>query len=261
MASLPKLAGAVDRLVEIAPAELGAAFQAAHDDGRRRWEAGARPRRRSRCDLRGALEAKVDVLLQMIDFACQVAAAVHSNGLTAANAASTDPEAMALSLDIVANALIVFEDPPEPRRRLQGAAAAQCSLWSRLLAIERKVELRKYASGYRSAVVRVLANTTYKNSEACEAVWEAGLLPVLLQHTHLDEENPCLREWASFAIANLMALPQAQEFLRGLRLEGISVEQTPGFDLEQLGLDCHVETDPDTGVQTIRTRKPPWARD
>ena len=167
---------------------------------------------------------------------------------------------MALGLGVIADVLIAMEER-EHVRRLQDYTAAQAPLWARLLGIERKVELRKYADGYRTAVVRVLANATYQNAGACEALWGAGLLPTLLQHTHLDEENPCLKEWASFTISNMMVLECVQEFLRGLRLEGVSIEKSPEFDLEKLGLDFDVETDPDTGMQTIRAKKPPWARD
>eukprot|EP00667_Euglena_gracilis_P025737 EG_transcript_30395 len=166
---------------------------------------------------------------------------------------------MAVALGIVADVLTAAVDDCIALKRLQISVASRSPFWAALLGIERKIELRKYADGYRSSVTRVLANSTYKNAEACEKVWAAGLLPTLLQHTHLDEENPCLREWASFTISNMMLLPQVQDFLRGLRLEGVSVERAPEFDLEKLGLDFRVETDPETGIQTIRTKRPAWA--
>lgn len=83
-------------------------------------------------------------------------------------------------------------------------------------------------------------------------MWAAGLLPTLLQHTHLDEENPCLREWASFTISNMMLLPQVQvsSFLlpaSPLAPEGLAWECELGVALQILtegkGVTCLVNND------------------
>eukprot|EP00668_Euglena_longa_P014842 GGOE01018872.1.p2 GENE.GGOE01018872.1~~GGOE01018872.1.p2 ORF type:complete len:232 (-),score=56.53 GGOE01018872.1:271-966(-) len=201
MGSLGKLSCAMDRLQEVAPDALAEAFRDAHRASREEWERSDQ----TPCE---RVRFKEKVLQLMLDFAVKVAEAVHHNGKDATEGDAH--EAMAVSLCIVADILAGAVEERDAVQRLQASVAVQCPLWAALLAIERKVELRKYADGYRTAVVRILANATYKNAEACEQAWACGLLPTLLQHTHLDEENPCLREWASFTISNMMVLPQVQ---------------------------------------------------
>ncbi|KAG8344034.1 Spinocerebellar ataxia type 10 protein domain [Trypanosoma vivax] len=94
------------------------------------------------------------------------------------------------------------------------------------LSISREHEIAYFCQGYRTSHFRVLANLTYECKEVCSAIADnATLLSALLSATRIDDENPCMVEWAKFSIRNLCCCSNgAREKLRGLTCQGVADE-------------------------------------
>eukprot|EP01059_Diplonema_ambulator_P019666 TRINITY_DN33295_c0_g1_i1.p1 TRINITY_DN33295_c0_g1~~TRINITY_DN33295_c0_g1_i1.p1 ORF type:complete len:289 (+),score=80.57 TRINITY_DN33295_c0_g1_i1:43-909(+) len=90
--------------------------------------------------------------------------------------------------------------------------------------IPREVELRRYGEGYKTCIMRVIANSSYENHNVTAYLLEHGFVPSILSATKIDEENAGLREWAEFTIRNITAYPPVVTFIRELKAQRISPE-------------------------------------
>lgn len=87
-------------------------------------------------------------------------------------------------------------------------------------AITKEHESMYFAVGYRTDLMKVIANLTYDNAKACNAVCMDvdGLFRQVLCGTKIDDENPHMVEWAEFALRNLMTLSECgREELKKMR--------------------------------------------
>ncbi|KAL3666038.1 hypothetical protein V7S43_008831 [Phytophthora oleae] len=72
--------------------------------------------------------------------------------------------------------------------------------------------------GYRSALIRVTGNLSFRHTEHQDLVREGGYLPLLLSHCNIDETNPLVREWSLVALRNLCEGNEAnQAYINALR--------------------------------------------
>lgn len=72
--------------------------------------------------------------------------------------------------------------------------------------------------GYRSALIRVVGNLSFRHTEHQDLVREGGYLPLFLSHCNIDEANPLIREWSLVALRNLCEGNEAnQSYINELR--------------------------------------------
>eukprot|EP01061_Rhynchopus_euleeides_P005728 TRINITY_DN14911_c0_g1_i2.p1 TRINITY_DN14911_c0_g1~~TRINITY_DN14911_c0_g1_i2.p1 ORF type:complete len:308 (+),score=136.44 TRINITY_DN14911_c0_g1_i2:65-925(+) len=88
--------------------------------------------------------------------------------------------------------------------------------------IPREVELLRYGEGYRTCIMRVVANATYDNSTVTAYLLEKGFVPSILSATKIDKENGGLREWAEFTIRNITAYPPVVSYIKELKAQRVS---------------------------------------
>eukprot|EP01060_Flectonema_neradi_P021734 TRINITY_DN2962_c6_g1_i1.p1 TRINITY_DN2962_c6_g1~~TRINITY_DN2962_c6_g1_i1.p1 ORF type:complete len:305 (+),score=50.44 TRINITY_DN2962_c6_g1_i1:69-917(+) len=90
--------------------------------------------------------------------------------------------------------------------------------------IPREIELARYGEGYRTHIMRVIANATYESHSVTATILETGFVPLILSSTVIDEENAGLREWAEFAIRNITTYPPVVTFIKELKGQRILPE-------------------------------------
>eukprot|EP01065_Artemidia_motanka_P026982 TRINITY_DN32219_c0_g1_i1.p1 TRINITY_DN32219_c0_g1~~TRINITY_DN32219_c0_g1_i1.p1 ORF type:complete len:316 (+),score=77.12 TRINITY_DN32219_c0_g1_i1:78-1025(+) len=174
---------------------------------------------------------KAKVLCLMVSLGMAVLRAVHARNTEAgtsvppirephAGDAVTDPEAAHYALEMLAE-ILVATNMPESAAAVQQHCLSEglVQLLSRMWGIPREMELLRYAEGYRSLIVRVIANLVYGCPEAAQVVKQEGMLDAVLGATRIDEENPGIREWAAFCIRNLCADPSVQQHIKELRAQ------------------------------------------
>ncbi|PWV10706.1 hypothetical protein C3747_66g35 [Trypanosoma cruzi] len=111
------------------------------------------------------------------------------------------------------------------------------------LSIPREHEIAFFQEGHRTEHMRLMANLTLDNVEACSfIVSNSALLSAVLTSTRFDEENPGMVEWAEFCIRNLCCCTkEAHEKIRRLMPVGISDESK---ELLSSGrVDCHLNSE------------------
>jgi ataxin-10 len=90
--------------------------------------------------------------------------------------------------------------------------------------ISKEHELTFFAEGYLATHMKLVANLTYQNPRACDAIAkDHDLLVAILSATKIDEENPGMVEWAEFSIRNLCLLSEeARKQLGGLKAKQLT---------------------------------------
>eukprot|EP00906_Rhabdomonas_costata_P027480 RCo039021 len=154
---------------------------------------------------------KQRVLCLMIDFAAQAIQLALTQSLTKSREDVEEAvEAMTLALKTCADSVLVFaEQNAEARKAVQMHCSQHISLFLELLSGKFPGE------GLRSAAARVLANVTFECTDAsCKIVHDSRATFLLECSRHLDETNPCLEEWAAFAIRNISASQDGQRWLQ-----------------------------------------------
>ncbi|TDH73486.1 hypothetical protein CCR75_006390 [Bremia lactucae] len=72
--------------------------------------------------------------------------------------------------------------------------------------------------GYRSGLIRVIGNFSFRHVCNQDLVREGGFLPLFLNHCNIDERNPMIREWSLVALRNLCEGNEAnQQYIEVLR--------------------------------------------
>jgi ataxin-10 len=78
------------------------------------------------------------------------------------------------------------------------------------LCIQRLIELRFFAEGFKTEHMNILSNFTFGNKAVCDAVAaDEELVLAILGATRIDEENPGLVEWAEFTLRNVCGMSPA----------------------------------------------------
>jgi hypothetical protein len=102
------------------------------------------------------------------------------------------------------------------------------------LSISKEHETSYYASGFRTNVMKLVANLSFENKITSDSICKyaksdvvsepTSLLDFILCSTKIDDDNPHLVEWAEFAIRNLMS---SSEFGRDemTRMRAVSVDE------------------------------------
>eukprot|EP00249_Psilotum_nudum_P013886 c24569_g1_i1 orf=785-2005(-) len=103
------------------------------------------------------------------------------------------------------------------------------------------LSVRNPYEGYRRDIVAIIGNAAYRNRAVQDQVRQKGCLFLVLQQCVVDKENPFLREWALWAVRNLMeGNAMNQKELADIKFLGPSTSQ----EFVQMGLK--VEMDPVT---------------
>ncbi|KAJ9461856.1 hypothetical protein DIPPA_22625 [Diplonema papillatum] len=90
--------------------------------------------------------------------------------------------------------------------------------------IPRQVELMRYGEGYRTSLMRILANVTFGNTTVSAYLLEHSFIAAILSATKIDEENAGLREWAEFCIRNIAGHPPVVAYIKELKAQRVSSE-------------------------------------
>eukprot|EP00026_Physarum_polycephalum_P016571 Phypoly_transcript_17506.p1 GENE.Phypoly_transcript_17506~~Phypoly_transcript_17506.p1 ORF type:complete len:117 (-),score=28.70 Phypoly_transcript_17506:265-615(-) len=101
----------------------------------------------------------------------------------------------------------------------------------------------------------LIANLTYNNKGNQDEVRELGGVELVLNHCNIDDTNPFIREWAIYAIKNLLeGNPENQEIVRGLKAEKVS--DTHGV-MQEMGIGAELVN----GVLKFKQNVPPNLKD
>jgi hypothetical protein len=102
--------------------------------------------------------------------------------------------------------------------------------------------------GLLSDVVRVVANMVYRNKPNQNLVREKNCLAYVLSHCRFDDMNPHVREWAIFAVSNLMLDNQGnQDVLKSMGFVDVAENEK----LAEIGLKATVDKE----TKNIRIEK------
>lgn len=76
--------------------------------------------------------------------------------------------------------------------------------------------------GYKRSIMRILANLCFRNETIQDAMREAGIIPLVLNHCKVDPENPILQEWSIVCVRNLCENNKTNSSLiSSLEMQGI----------------------------------------
>ncbi|KAK7102346.1 ataxin-10-like [Littorina saxatilis] len=127
------------------------------------------------------------------------------------------------------------------------------------------VDINHPAFMLRRDLVRIIGNLSYQNKNSQDAVREAygkiGI-PLLFDHTKLDERNPYIGEWAKLALTNLVRDNEDNaKFVKNLKLVGhvdpLGILKDCGLTLETQGEKIIVKSDGQTPTLSKLSEKTP----
>ena len=181
------------------------------------------------------VQFKTTVLMLSCAFAGKVLAHLHAKNsqyhgtivppLHCTGDEVNDAEAVEYALTILAESIAVC-CCRDSTAKLQGYFLATDILDTimAMYTIPREVELLRYGEGYRTSIMRVVANVTYDNNSVTAYLLEKGFIPSILSATKIDKENAGLREWAEFGIRNITAYPPVITFIKELKAQRVAPE-------------------------------------
>ncbi|EEY53311.1 uncharacterized protein PITG_06952 [Phytophthora infestans T30-4] len=92
--------------------------------------------------------------------------------------------------------------------------------------------------GYRSGLIRVIGNLSFRHTDHQDLVRNEGYLPLFLNHCNIDETNPMIREWSLVALRNLCEGNEAnQSYINALRPQGMDAASTTTLDKAKMRAD------------------------
>ncbi|OWZ03644.1 hypothetical protein PHMEG_00024587 [Phytophthora megakarya] len=92
--------------------------------------------------------------------------------------------------------------------------------------------------GYRSGLIRVIGNLSFRHTYHQDLVREEGYLPLFLNHCNIDETNPMIREWSLVALRNLCEGNEAnQAYITALRPQGMDASSSAALDKTKMRAD------------------------
>eukprot|EP01063_Lacrimia_lanifica_P038335 TRINITY_DN8126_c0_g1_i1.p1 TRINITY_DN8126_c0_g1~~TRINITY_DN8126_c0_g1_i1.p1 ORF type:complete len:288 (+),score=105.66 TRINITY_DN8126_c0_g1_i1:96-959(+) len=211
-----------------------AEFNNAHKQAQEEWEMCVRAANPT-AELR--MQFKTKVLILMCSFAGKVISFMHQknsqyHGTTMVPPLHSGPhdevndaEAVQYALTIIAEAVAVCCCTVSTTKLQNfllenGIVGTIMSMYT----IPRQVELLRYGEGYRTCLMRVIANVTYENHTVTAFLLEQGFVPSILSACKIDEENAGLREWAEFTIRNITSYPPVVTFIKELKAQRVLPE-------------------------------------
>ncbi|XP_068021102.1 ataxin-10 isoform X2 [Melanerpes formicivorus] len=98
-------------------------------------------------------------------------------------------------------------------------------------------EISHPAVGFKSHLIRLIGNLCYKNKENQDKVYELDGIPLILDNSSIDDNNPFVSQWAVYAIRNLTEQNERnQEFIARMeerRLADNSALESMGLEVEK----------------------------
>ncbi|KAE9037279.1 hypothetical protein PR003_g5795 [Phytophthora rubi] len=92
--------------------------------------------------------------------------------------------------------------------------------------------------GYRSGLIRVVGNLSFRHTDHQDLVREHGYLPLFLNHCNIDETNPLIREWSLVALRNLCEGNEAnQSYINALRPQGMDTASSAALEKANMRAD------------------------
>ncbi|KAG3041220.1 hypothetical protein PC128_g26343 [Phytophthora cactorum] len=92
--------------------------------------------------------------------------------------------------------------------------------------------------GYRSGLIRVIGNLSFRDTDHQDLVREEGYLPLFLNHCNIDETNPMIREWSLVALRNLCEGNEAnQSYINALRPQGMDAASNAALEKAKMRAD------------------------
>ncbi|RLN90900.1 hypothetical protein BBJ28_00000325 [Nothophytophthora sp. Chile5] len=111
--------------------------------------------------------------------------------------------------------------------------------------------------GYRSGLIRVIGNLSFRHSAHQDLVRDEGYLPLFLNHCNIDETNPLIREWSLVALRNLCEGNEAnQSYISALRPQGMDAASSVALEKAQM----HAEVDDDGKIKLKKNDEDGGAR-
>ncbi|EGZ25675.1 hypothetical protein PHYSODRAFT_485491, partial [Phytophthora sojae] len=94
--------------------------------------------------------------------------------------------------------------------------------------------------GYRSGLIRVIGNLSYRHTDHQDLVREQGYLPLFLNHCNIDETNPMIREWSLVTLRNLCEGNEAnQSYINALRPQGMDAASNAALEKTKMRADIN----------------------
>ena len=96
-------------------------------------------------------------------------------------------------------------------------------------------------SGYRVDLIAIIGNAAFNRARVCDDVANLGGLPIVLNHTRGEDDEPYLREWALWAVRNMT---QASDMARNKisELQPQAIEESEDLLSRGLGVELNRET-------------------
>ncbi|KAM6436651.1 ataxin-10 isoform 2-T2 [Liasis olivaceus] len=93
--------------------------------------------------------------------------------------------------------------------------------------------------GFKSHLIRLIANLCYKNKGNQDKVYELNGIPLILDNCSIDDNNPFINQWAVYAVHNLTEENERnQEFIARMEQQGLAdnpVLESMGLGVEPRG--------------------------
>eukprot|EP00960_Hanusia_phi_P005968 172455-Hanusia_phi.AAC.3 len=107
----------------------------------------------------------------------------------------------------------------------------------------------KTEMGLKRDVIRILANMCYRDQPSQDLVRELGGIPLILEGTNIDDNNPFSREWSVLAVRNLCEGNEQNQRI----IAGIQPQQVASVPQELRDRGINVTLDNSTGkVKVVR---------
>ncbi|XP_055483022.1 ataxin-10 [Psammomys obesus] len=100
-------------------------------------------------------------------------------------------------------------------------------------------DIEHMAEGFKSHLIRLIGNLCYKNKENQDKVNELDGIPLILDSSNIDDNNPFMTQWVVYAVRNLTEdNSQNQDFIAKMEEQGladVSLLKKMGFEVEKNG--------------------------
>lgn len=95
---------------------------------------------------------------------------------------------------------------------------------------------------YKSNMIRILGNMAYEDRDISLDMLKLEIIPVILNHTKIDDLNPYIREWSILALNHMCELSQEiREYINEIRT--LKVDPTTESMLKKMGAEASIVND------------------
>lgn len=100
-------------------------------------------------------------------------------------------------------------------------------------------DIEHMTEGFKSHLIRLIGNLCYKNKENQDKVNELDGIPLILDSSNIDDNNPFMMQWVVYAVRNLTEdNSQNQDVIAKMEEQGLadaSLLKKMGFEIEKSG--------------------------